>query len=322
MTNTVDQYVGSTAFDSAGNKIGKIKKLYVDEKTSAPKWVAVHTGLFGLSSSLVPLAGARTSTDAVTVAVHRDAVKDAPHLDTDEGISLEQEQELVRHYGMQGSAAGRGNASASSAGSSSSSQGQAAAFGAAGAGVGAGAASQSGQRPEAKLDAGRHVADDQRKREDLNIRTEQQRDVRRDNNEDIIRHEERLNVGTTREAVGTARLHKHIVTEQKTVTVPVTHEEVRIVREPITDASGVRDLEFSEDDREITLHADRIVVSKESVPVERIRMSIENVQEERTVTETIRHEEIDTEGFDRAGYENFEKARASSGRDLSKPGSR
>ena len=52
----------------------------------------------------------------------------------------------------------------------------------------------------------------------------------------MIRSEERLRVGTERRAVGRVRLRKYIVTEQQTVTVPVTREQLRIQREPITAA--------------------------------------------------------------------------------------
>ncbi|WP_162803057.1 DUF2382 domain-containing protein [Ornithinimicrobium avium] len=47
-------------------------------------------------------------------------------------------------------------------------------------------------------------------------------------------HEERVDVGTERVQTGRVRLRKHVVTEQKTVTVPVQREEYEIVREPVT----------------------------------------------------------------------------------------
>jgi stress response protein YsnF len=51
----------------------------------------------------------------------------------------------------------------------------------------------------------------------------------------MTRSEERLTVDTEREHVGTARLRKHVVTEEVQMTVPVRSEEVRLEREPITD---------------------------------------------------------------------------------------
>lgn len=51
----------------------------------------------------------------------------------------------------------------------------------------------------------------------------------------MTRSEERLKVGTRQEEAGRARLRKYVVTENVTETVPVSREEVRVEREPITD---------------------------------------------------------------------------------------
>ncbi len=56
----------------------------------------------------------------------------------------------------------------------------------------------------------------------------------------MTRSEERLHVGTERVTAGRARLRKRIVTETETRTVPVSHEELRIEREPITDANAAQ----------------------------------------------------------------------------------
>ena len=50
--------------------------------------------------------------------------------------------------------------------------------------------------------------------------------------------EEQLRVGTERREAGRARLRKYVVTENVTQTVPVQREEVRVEREPITDANA------------------------------------------------------------------------------------
>ena len=52
----------------------------------------------------------------------------------------------------------------------------------------------------------------------------------------MTRSEEQLRVGTETVEAGRARLHKYVVTENISTTVPVSHEEVRLEREPITDA--------------------------------------------------------------------------------------
>lgn len=115
----------------------------------------------------------------------------------------------------------------------------------------------------------------------------------------MTRSEEQLNVGTQQVESGKARLRKYVVTEQETVTVPVTREEVRIEREPITDANrgeAMSGADISEDEQEVTLHEERPVVQKQAVPVERVNLAKDEVTEQQQVTEEVRREQIETEG--------------------------
>jgi uncharacterized protein (TIGR02271 family) len=117
----------------------------------------------------------------------------------------------------------------------------------------------------------------------------------------MTRSEEQLKVGTQSREAGRARLRKHVVTEQQTVNVPVTREEVRIEREPITEGNvgqATSGADISEEEHEVVLHEERPVVEKETVPVERVRLGTEKVTEQESVTETVRKEEIDTDGVD------------------------
>lgn len=117
----------------------------------------------------------------------------------------------------------------------------------------------------------------------------------------MTRSEEQLRVGTEQREAGRARLRKHIVTEDVSTTVPVSHEEVTLEREPITDANRGDALaggDLSEETHEVTLTEQRAVVDKDVVPVERVRLGTETVTEEQRVDETLRKEVIDTEGVD------------------------
>jgi uncharacterized protein (TIGR02271 family) len=112
----------------------------------------------------------------------------------------------------------------------------------------------------------------------------------------MTRSEERLHVGTEQAEAGRARLRKYVVTENVTQTVPVSHEEVRLEREPITDANrgaAMSGSDISEEEHEVTLRAERPVVSKDTVPVERVRLGTETVTEDHEVSETLRKEQID-----------------------------
>jgi uncharacterized protein (TIGR02271 family) len=117
----------------------------------------------------------------------------------------------------------------------------------------------------------------------------------------MTRSEERLQVGTRQVEAGRARLRKFVVSENVTQTVPVTREEVRVEREPITDANVGSALDgpaISEEEHEVVLHAEQPVVAKEAVPVERVRLDKETVTEQHTVSEQVRKEQIEFEGPD------------------------
>lgn len=85
----------------AGDKIGGVGQVYLDDATGAPTWVTVRTGLFGTAESFVPLEGARLVGDDIVVAFDKEAIKDAPRVEVDGTVTPEEEQELFRHYGLQ-----------------------------------------------------------------------------------------------------------------------------------------------------------------------------------------------------------------------------
>ena len=114
----------------------------------------------------------------------------------------------------------------------------------------------------------------------------------------MTRSEERLKVGTRQEEAGRARLRKYVVTENVTQTVPVSREEARVEREPITDknvGAARSGPNISEEEHEVVLHEERPVVEKEAVPVERVRLGTETVTDQETVSEKVRKEQIDTD---------------------------
>jgi uncharacterized protein (TIGR02271 family) len=115
----------------------------------------------------------------------------------------------------------------------------------------------------------------------------------------MTRAEEELRVGTQPRERGTARLRKYVVTEPQQVTVPVQREEVRVEREPITDATrgaATRGPAISEEEHEVTLREEEVVVDKRAVPKERVRLDTETVTEERQVADQVRKERIEVEG--------------------------
>jgi uncharacterized protein (TIGR02271 family) len=125
------------------------------------------------------------------------------------------------------------------------------------------------------------------------------RDTGRDTDDAMTRSEERLDVGTEKVAAGRARLRKYIVTENVTQTVPVSREEVRLEREPVTESNrghALQGPDLTESEHEVTLHAEQPVIDKRVEPVERVRLGKETVTEQQQVSEDVRREEIDLQG--------------------------
>jgi uncharacterized protein (TIGR02271 family) len=115
----------------------------------------------------------------------------------------------------------------------------------------------------------------------------------------MTRSEEELAVGTETRERGRARLRKYVTTEQEQVTVPVQREEVRVEREPITDANldaAMTGPDITEAEHEVTLREEEPVVEKRAVPKERVRLDTDTVTEERQVGEEVRKEQIEVEG--------------------------
>jgi uncharacterized protein (TIGR02271 family) len=125
-------------------------------------------------------------------------------------------------------------------------------------------------------------------------------DVSGPNTDDAMtRSEEELRVGTASRERGRARLRKYVVTEEVQQTVPVQREEVRVEREPITDANVEQALDgpaISEEEHEMVLHEEEIVTEKRAVPKERVRLQKDTVTDNREVSEEVRKEQIETEG--------------------------
>jgi len=248
---------GRTLVDRDGDKIGSIEDIYLDRSSGEPEWVAVKTGLFGSNLSFVPIEAASGAGDDVQVPFEKDLVKDAPNIAADGELSTGEEQELYRHYGR--SDYGEWDRSTDRTEET------------------LGGDERSGHDDDADRDVSGRGSDD----------------------DAMTRSEEELDVGTQRRETGRARLRKYVVTEQEQRTVPVQREEVRVEREPITDANvdeATSGPEISEDEHEVTLHAEEPVVEKRTVPKERVRLERDTVSDEETVSEDVRKERIEGEG--------------------------
>jgi uncharacterized protein (TIGR02271 family) len=271
-TETLDRVIGQDVYDQSGEKIGSASEVYLDDETGQPEWATVRTGLFGTKESFVPIRDADLTNDGLRVAVSKDQVKDAPKIDTDGHLSPQEEEELYRYYGM-GPGTGMATDTTTTTGTT----------------TGMADTSTTGM---ATTGTAGHTDTDARGTvgHDTSGPT---------TDKAMTRSEERMTVGTTSQEVGRARLRKYVVSENVTESVPVTREEVRVEREPITDANVGNAMDgpaISEEEHEVVLHAEQPVVAKEAVPVERVRLDKDVVTDQEQVSENLRKEEIEVDG--------------------------
>jgi uncharacterized protein (TIGR02271 family) len=261
-TQNVTEWRGQQLLGNDGERIGTIEEIYLDTDTDQPEWALVKTGLFGGRGTFVPLAQASPQGDGVRVPFEKAHVKDAPNIDPDGQLSQSEEQTLYRHYGLEYGESQSGSGLPEG-------------------GAGSDHANGDGAEGAVGRDTSGPTTDDA-----------------------MTRSEEELAVGKTQHEAGRARLRKYVVTEEVQRTVPVQREEVRVEREPITDGNvddATDGPAISEEEHEVTLHAEEPVVDKQVVPKERVRLDKDTVEEERQVSETVAKEQIEIDGAQERG---------------------
>jgi sporulation protein YlmC with PRC-barrel domain len=97
----IDQLTGREVVGSDGDRIGEVGQVFVLDGTDEPTWITVRTGLFGMHESFIPVAEATERGDALVVPYAKAFVKDAPRIDDASELSIEQEAELYRYYGVE-----------------------------------------------------------------------------------------------------------------------------------------------------------------------------------------------------------------------------
>ena len=284
-----------------GDKIGSVGTFYLDDQTNEPAWVTVNTGLFGTNESFVPLSEATVEGVDVLVPYSKDEVKNSPQVESDGSISPEEEVTLYRYYGFtydDGSA----DTTSMSSGTGTMTDSR--------------TDSMTDSRSDSMTGRGSGIGEDSDFTRSGNAHGTVGHDTSGPTTDDAMtRSEEQLDVGTQSRQSGKARLRKYVVTETVTTQVPVSHEEVRVEREPITDAnvdSAMAGPELSEEEHEVTLHSEEPVVNKKTVPVERVRMDTETVTGTENVTEEVSKEHIETD-VDGTGHHSSRGRDASGG---------
>src|SRR3954470_8567649 len=91
---------GHEAIDRDGDKLGKIKEIYLDNETDEPEWAVVGIGLLGGKVRFLPLQGATERGGFVRIDVEKDRLDGAPEVDEDAELTADQERGLYEHYGL------------------------------------------------------------------------------------------------------------------------------------------------------------------------------------------------------------------------------
>ncbi|MGK7223044.1 DUF2382 domain-containing protein [Kocuria flava] len=115
----------------------------------------------------------------------------------------------------------------------------------------------------------------------------------------VVRHEERLDVGTERVETGRARLRKYVAEEPVRAEQSLAVEDVEEVRTPITEEERQafldgRELPVGED--EVILYREVPVVRTVRVPYERVRLVVRSTERTEVVEETVRKERVEVDG--------------------------
>lgn len=106
--------------------------------------------------------------------------------------------------------------------------------------------------------------------------------------------EEQLNVQKQPVQAGEVQLRKEVVTEEKTINVPVSREEVIIERHPVQPRQADRSIDDATDNQtiRIPIHEEQVRIEKTPVVTEEVNIGKRVTTENRQVSETLRKEEV------------------------------
>lgn len=303
-----EEYSGYKVYDENQEKIGKVDDLFVDEQ-DRPEYMGVKMGIFGSSSTLIPMEVVRVNDERqlIQVSADKEKIKDGPAFDQDQEIDAAYEQRVREHYGLGESpdASERGSYGAYYSDSDYSGSEVDTEYGertgsASGYGAGSAAGSDRGSSVDQSGDVGPGMAMGDREGGEFVEHASDNEGVRQQGSdledEDelrVQRSEEELRAGTREREAGKVNVRKRVRTERESKTVPTRHEEVTVDRVP---ASGeASETEIGEEEVSMPVTEDEVVTDKKAVKKEEVRVNKESVAGEETVEEDVRKEEVDVE---------------------------
>jgi len=120
-------------------------------------------------------------------------------------------------------------------------------------------------------------------------------------------HEEELRATKQPVKTGEVRVHKDVITEHRTLDVPVQREEVVIERHPVAgQPAACSDLRAGEEIR-IPVKEEQVRVEKQAVVKEEVHVGKQQVQDTEHVSGTVRKEQVRVEREGNANVKNKDK---------------
>jgi uncharacterized protein (TIGR02271 family) len=277
MTMHAEELIGARVTGGDGQVVGTVEQVFNDDSDGRPVWALVRAGK---KDKFVPLGGSRLTRDGLNVPFDSKLIMSSPEVDAGRHMSAAQADQLNRHFGLTvPQQAGRPDVPAQGEQDISGRPGE---------------QDISGQAGQQDI-SGQAGQQDMRSGQDLGTQAGQQDLGGPLVTEWLTRAEERVDVGTEMLETGRARLHRYVDTEPIEQAVHVYHEEVEIERVPLTPEEQASGAPLAEDQQEVILHEQRAVFRKEAVPVERVRLVVRRVEEDRTFRDEIRKERIEVE---------------------------
>jgi sporulation protein YlmC with PRC-barrel domain len=89
------QWPGRDVMDPTGERLGKVREIYLDDATDRPEWVLVETDG---GPRFVPLAAGGVEGEKIRVAYAAAAVAAAPELEPTKELTQDEERRLYDHY--------------------------------------------------------------------------------------------------------------------------------------------------------------------------------------------------------------------------------
>ncbi|MCU1545941.1 MAG: photosystem reaction center subunit [Homoserinimonas sp.] len=200
-SNNLGSLMGAPVHGADDEKIGTVAQLFVDPEDGHPNWITVHTGLFGRHESFVPLHEATWDHEVLHVAYTKQLIRDAPRIDAHEALQPEDESKLYEHYALRDS---QGDPSAASGVDDD----------------------QSGEQKPHNSHTYGHRGETHENGTEARVA-------------DGHGPEGEGAMNASGNVVAGARLRKYVITEEQTLTVPITREEVRLEPAPGEHGSGI-----------------------------------------------------------------------------------